>query len=78
MSADILVHQSVYHFGGQDYQVSVYSRPDGSHVARTAFSADDVILNDGPSLEEVLAKHRRLLPLAVNSRMILRDLRSKR
>jgi hypothetical protein len=78
MSADILVHQSVYHFGGQDYQVSVYSRPDGSHVARTAFSAEDVIVNDGPTLEEVLAKHQRLLPLAVNSRQLLRNFRSER
>jgi hypothetical protein len=78
MSADILVHQSVYHFGGQDYPVCVYSRPDGSHVARTAFSAEDVIVNDGPTLEEVLSKHQRLLPLAVNSRQLLRNFRSGR
>jgi len=34
-----------------------------------------VIVNDGLSLEEVLAKHRRVLPLAVNSRQILRELK---
>lgn len=78
MSTDILVHQSVYHFDGQDYQVCVYSRSDGSHVARTAFSPEDVIVNDGLSLDEVLAKHRRLLPLAVNSRELLRNFRSGR
>jgi hypothetical protein len=78
MKVDILVHQSVYHFDGQDYQVCVYSRPDGRHVARTVFSDADVIVNDGPSLEEVLAKHQRLLPLAVNSRELLRNFRSER
>ena len=74
MEPEILVHKSVFHVAGQDYEVAVFTRPDGSHVAKTSFSPVDMIINDGHSLEEVLAKHRRLLPLAVNSRQILREL----
>lgn len=74
MKAEILVHKSIFHIAGQDYEVAVYTRPDGAHVAKTSFSPVDVIINDALSLEEVLAKHRRVLPLAVNSRKILREL----
>jgi len=74
MESEILVHKSIFHVAGQDYEVAVYTRPDGAHVAKTSFSPVDVIVNDGHSLEEVLAKHRRVLPLAVNSRQILREL----
>jgi len=73
MDSGILVHKSVFHIAGQDYEIAVFTRPDGTHVARTAFSPVDVIVNDGISLDEALAKHRRLLPLAVNSRQILRE-----
>lgn len=75
METEKLVHQSHIHFSGRDYEVLVYSRPDGSHVAKTFFHPGDVIINDGLSLEEVLCKHRNLLPLAVNSRHILAEFR---
>jgi hypothetical protein len=74
MEPEILVHKSIFHVAGQDYEVAVYTRPDGAHVAKTSFSPVDVIVNDGRSLDDVLAKHRRVLPLAVNSRQILREL----
>jgi hypothetical protein len=74
MEPEILVHKSIHHVAGQDYEVAVYARPDGSHVAKTAFSPVDVIVNDGRSLEDVLEKHQRILPLAINSRQILREL----
>jgi len=74
MESEILVYKSVFHVAGRDYEVAVYTRPDGAHVAKTTFSPVDVIVNDGRSLEEVLDKHRRLLPLAVNSRQILREI----
>lgn len=74
METEILVHTSIFHIAGQDYEVAVFTRPDGAHVAKTSFSPVDVIINDALSLEEVLAKHRRVLPLAVNSRQILREL----
>ncbi len=69
------VHTSTLEIAGREYEIVVYSRPDGSHVARTAFGPNDVILNDGVTLDDVLAKHRNLLPLAVNSRHILQQAR---
>jgi hypothetical protein len=74
MEPEILVHKSIFHIAGEEYEVAVYTRPDGAHVAKTAFSPVDVIINDGLSLEDALERHRRVLPLAINSRQILRDL----
>ena len=65
-----LVHQLNCVFEGYEYLIEVFCRPDGSHFARTVFSPQDVIISDGPSLEEVLLKHRELLPLAVHSRQM--------
>jgi hypothetical protein len=69
------VHTSIIEIAGREYEIVVYSRPDGSHVARTAFGPNDVILNDGLTLDEVLVKHRNLLPLAINSRHLLQQAR---
>ena len=55
-------------FEGREYVVEVFSRPDGSHFARTKFSAQDVIISDGFSFEEALLRHQDLLPLAIRSR----------
>lgn len=65
-----LVHQLMCDFEGEEYLIEVFSRPDGSHFARTIFSREDVIISDGVSLEEVLLKHQDLLPLAVHSRQM--------
>jgi hypothetical protein len=65
-----LVHKLVCDLNEQEYLIEVFMRPDGSHFARTVFSRDDVIISDGCSLEEVLLKHRELLPLAVSSRQL--------
>ena len=75
MDSELLVHQCRMEVAEQLYDVFVYCRPDGSHIAKTFFAPQDVIVNDGSTLEEVLTKHRRLLPLAVNSRQILREFR---
>jgi hypothetical protein len=75
MESETLVHQCLMTISGQDYEVFVYSRADGSHLAKTYFTPQDVIINDGPSLDAVLVKHERVLPLAVNSRQILREFR---
>jgi len=77
MDAEKLVHRTCSNISGRDYEVLVFCRPDGSHVAKTYFTPDDVIINDGPSLDLVLNKHQRLLPLAVNSRNILEEFRRK-
>jgi hypothetical protein len=75
METEILVHTCMMTISGEDYEVFVYSRADGSHIAKTFFTPQDVIINDGPSVDAVLVKHERVLPLAVNSRQILRELR---
>lgn len=71
---EILVHQSVLEISGKEYEVSVYARDDGRHIAKTAFGPGDIVINDGISLAHALEKHSRLLPLAVDSRSILRDM----
>jgi len=63
-----LVHQLTCDFEGREYLIEVFSRPDGSHFARTVFSPQDVIISDGFSFEDALVKHRNLLPLAIRSR----------
>ena len=63
-----LVDKMICDFEGQEYVVEVFSRPDGSHFARTVFSPQDVIISDGFSYEEALTKHQDLLPLAIRSR----------
>jgi hypothetical protein len=71
----ILIHTTELNIAGRQYEVAVYLRSDGSHLARTIFAPGDIIIHDGPSLDEVLAKHQRLLPLAVDSRQVLSELR---
>ncbi len=63
-----LVHQLMCDFEGEKYLVEIFSRPDGSHFARTAFSPQDVIISDGLNLDDALLKHQDLLPLAIHSR----------
>ena len=71
MEKEVLVHKCRLPVDAEEYEVMIYSRPDGSHVAKTVIDAYDVIINDGPTLDAVLEKHRALLPLAINSRQLL-------
>ncbi|HEY5974198.1 MAG TPA: hypothetical protein VIU41_05600 [Geobacteraceae bacterium] len=71
-----LVHETEIDVDGNRYQVLVYCRDDGRHFAKTHFGHDDIIINDGVTLEEVLEKHQRLLPLAITSRQMLHQLRN--
>lgn len=61
-----------------DCLIEVFIRPNGTHFAKTAFSADDVIINEGESCEEALRRHRELLPLAIHSRHMRRMTDSSR
>ncbi len=70
MSSEILVHKCDIPVGGDRYEILVYSRPDGSHVAKTILDTYDVIINDGDTLDEALKRHTDLLPLAINSRQL--------
>ena len=75
MEKNRLVHELVCSFDGREYLIEVYSRPDGSHFARTKFSSEDVIISDGFSCEEALVRHQDLLPLAIHSRKLPSSLR---
>jgi hypothetical protein len=77
MTEERLVHKSDIELLGNRYQIMVFCREDGRHFAKTRFDTDDIIINDGDSLEEALAKHERLLPLAVRSRQVLQELRGR-
>ena len=72
MEISQLVHQVTYDLEGEEYLIEVFLRSDGSHFARTAFSPKDVIICDGPTLEDALGRHQGLLPLAVYSRQLVR------
>jgi len=71
MSEEILVHKTDIMLHGDSYQILVFCREDGRHFAKTHFSEGDIIINDGSSLEEALAKHEKLLPLAISSRKVM-------
>ncbi len=77
MNEGTLVHKTDIELHGDRYQIMVYCREDGRHFAKTFFAADDIIINDGSSLEDALAKHERLLPLAISSRKLLQEFRSR-
>lgn len=76
MEKDSVVHKDFFHLCDKEYEIVIYRR-GGRHFAKTVFSPEDVIISDGVTTEEVLAKHQRLLPLAINSRQILRELNHK-
>lgn len=68
--SEILVYESVEEISGHRYEVCVYARNDGLHFAKTAFSPQDIVINDGLSLTHALEKHRNLLPLAIAFRQM--------
>jgi hypothetical protein len=70
----LLVHETDLEILGEHYEVSVFRDECGRHYAKTSFSDNDIIINDAPSLDEALAKHEHVLPLAISSRKILRRL----
>ena len=63
-----LVHEGKIRVRDEEFAVKVFCRDDGRHFARTSFTDSDIIINDGATLDEVLNKHRELLPLAISSR----------
>ncbi len=77
MNDERLVHKTDVELHGDHYQIMVYCREDGRHFAKTLFADDDVIINDGSSLEDALARHERLLPLAISSRKLLQEFRGR-
>ncbi|PLY01362.1 MAG: hypothetical protein C0624_10510 [Desulfuromonas sp.] len=77
MMNENLIHKGTVQVGSDIYEVLVFLRHDGRHVAKTFFAHEDVLINDASSLEEALEKHQRLLPLAIDSRRIVEDFRHR-
>ena len=75
MNDEMLIHSSDVELDGDRYQIKVFCRADGRHYAKTHLGKNDIIINDGFTLEEVLEKHQRLLPLALSSRRITQSFR---
>ncbi len=70
METETLVHKCAVPVSGNRYEILIYSRPDGSHVAKTVLDTYDVIINDGLTLDDALKKQTDFLPLAINSRLL--------
>ena len=75
MTVETLVHTAEIELNGDRFEILVYCCDDGRHFAKTRFGENDIIINDGLSLEEALAKHERLLPLAVTCRLLKQEVR---
>ena len=73
MSSETLVHKTEVELLGDRYTIVIFLRGDGRYTATTCFTDEDIIMNDGDSIEEALHKHEQLLPLAVSSRKMRRD-----
>ncbi len=60
---------------GKSYLMHIYrhrqARERGSHMAATTLAPGDTIITDGRSVEEVVLKQQRVLPLAILSRALL-------
>jgi len=67
---ETLVHKCQIPIGAVEYEVQVFSLPDGRHIAKTMLDEADVVINDGPTLEAALRRHTEVLPLAINSRLL--------
>ena len=70
MQIEELVHESFFDFSDRSYTISIYRRGGKGYIAKTEFGPEDMIINDGIDLCALLARHRRLLPLAIISRQM--------
>jgi len=75
MNDEVLVHSTEINLDGTRFEIHVYCRVDGRYFAKTRFGENDIIINDGHSLEDVLSKHEQVLPLAVTSRHLLHQVK---
>jgi hypothetical protein len=76
MSSMHLVGSRMLQCAEKTYMTHVYRYPKKNggfiHTAETVLDSGDNIVSDGNTLEEVLAKQRQILPLALISRDVLR------
>jgi hypothetical protein len=76
MSSMHLVGSRMLQCAERTYMTHVYRCPKKNggfiHTAETILDSGDSIVSDGNTLEEVLAKQRQILPLALFSRDVFR------
>ena len=76
MSSVHLVSSRMLQCAEKTYMTRVYRYPKKNggfiHTAETVLDSGDNIVSDGNTIEEVLAKQRQILPLALFSRDVLR------
>jgi hypothetical protein len=76
MSSMHLVSSRMLQYAEKTYMTRVYRYPKKNggfiHTAETVLDSGDNIVSDGNTIEEVLAKQRQILPLALFSRDVLR------
>jgi hypothetical protein len=76
MSSMHLVGSLTLQYAEKTYMTRVYRSPKQNggfiHTAETVLDSGDNIVSDGNTLEEVLAKQREILRLALFSRDVLR------
>jgi len=76
MSSMRLVGSRMLQCAEKAYMTRLYRYPKKNggfiHTAETVLDSGDSIVSDGNTLEEVLAKQRQILPLALVSRDVLR------
>ena len=76
MSSLHLVGSRMLQCAERRYMTHVYRYPKKNggfiHTAETVLDSGDNIVSDGNTMEEVLAKQRQILPLALFSRDVLR------
>lgn len=70
MQHEELVHKSFFDFLDRSYTICIYRRGVDNYIAKTEFSPEDMIINDGIDMTTLLERHRRLLPLAIVSRQM--------
>lgn len=76
MASIHLVGSRLLQCAEKTYMTRVYRRPKKNggfiHTAETVLDSGDNIVSDGNTVEEALAKQRKILPLALFSRDVLR------
>lgn len=78
MKGETLVHSCRVEIADSHYEIEIFLRQDGWHIAKTLLAHDDILINDAESLEAALKRQQELLPLALDSRAILAEYRSSR
>ncbi len=75
MNSERLVFVAEVKIQDSSFEILVFCSEEGRYFARTSFGENDIIIHDGSSLEEALAKHQKVLPVAVTCRQMLQQVK---